>query len=71
MPYNYKKLLGKMREEGLTQELLAKKAHIGKSSLNLKLNNNREFRQGEMIRIFNVLKLPDGSMEEYFFNEKL
>lgn len=67
MPYNYQKLLGKIREKGFTQESLAEAAHISPASLNLKLNNKREFRQSEMQKIFDTLELPIGSIAKYFF----
>lgn len=67
MQYNYQKLLGTMREKGFTQESLAKATHISPASLNLKLNNKREFRQGEMQQIVDALGLPIGSIARYFF----
>ncbi len=67
MKYNYQKLLGAMREKGFSQESLARTMHISPASLNLKLNNKREFRQSEMQQIFDALELPIGSISKYFF----
>lgn len=69
--YNYQKLLGAIKEKGYTQEAFARAISISSASLNLKLNNKREFRQNEMKKSFIVLNLPTGSMEEYFFDCKL
>lgn len=71
MEYNYQKLLGVMRERGFTQELLAKKSNMSVASLNLKLNNKREFRQSEIRLISSALNLKVGDIGDYFFTPKL
>lgn len=68
--FDYRKLLGKMRENGLTQESLAKRAHMGAASLNLKLNNKREFRQTEILKIAAALFLELDEIGEYFYTLK-
>ena len=65
--YNYSRLLGKMREKGITQENLSKSAHIGLVSLNRSLLHDRPFRQDEMINILKVLEEPIEMIEYYFF----
>lgn len=71
MEYNYQKLLGVMREKGFTQEMLAKKSSMSVASLNLKLNNKREFRQSEIRLISAALNLKVGDIGDYFFTPKL
>lgn len=70
MEYNYQKLLGIMREKGFTQEMLAKKSNMSAASLNLKLNNKREFRQSEIRLISATLNLKVGDIGNYFFYTK-
>jgi transcriptional regulator with XRE-family HTH domain len=67
MRFNHSKLLGKMRECGITQEQLAKA--IGKSeySLNKKLNNKSKFDSVEMLSIGKVMNIPVDEFGEYFF----
>ena len=65
--YDYSRLLGKIKERGYTQEMLAKKISISACSLNLTLNNKREFRQNEILEISKVLDINPREIEDYFF----
>ncbi len=67
MEFNHSKLLGRIRECGLTQKQLAKA--IGKSeySLNKKLNNKSKFDSAEMLSIGKALNIPVDKFGEYFF----
>ena len=65
--YDYSKLLGKIKECGYTQEKLAEKIGISACSLNLTLNNKREFRQDEILEISKALGIRSGEIEIYFF----
>lgn len=67
MKYNYSKLLGRIRECGLTQEQLAKAIGKDKSTLSAKLNNQFSFKQEEMDDICRVLDIPNEEIGEYFF----
>lgn len=69
--YDYSKLLGKIREKGLTQVELAKKIGISEATLNFSLKNKRPFKQDEIIRICEILCIGLESVETYFFNRKL
>ena len=69
--YDYSKLLGRMKERGFTQETFAKELGISACSLNLSLNNKRDFRQKEMLRAIELLDIPYGSIEDYFFASNL
>ncbi len=69
--YDYSKLLGRMKERGFTQETFAKELGISACSLNLSLNNKRDFRQKEMLRAIELLDIPSGSIEDYFFASNL
>lgn len=69
--YDYSKLLGRMKEYGYTQQKLSKAIGISECSLNLSLNNKRNFRQDEMLRISETLEIPSNGYEVYFFTHKL
>lgn len=69
--YNYNRLLGKMRERGLTQVMLAKQLDISETSLNLSLNNKRDFKQDEMVKACEILGIPLSDVADYFFAQML
>lgn len=69
--YDYSKLLGKIKERGYTQESFAKKLGISACSLNLSLNNKRDFRQDEILHAINLLHISSSQIAEYFFIHKL
>lgn len=67
MKYNYSKLLGRIRECGLTQEQLANAINKNKSTISSKLNNQFSFKQEEIDDICRVLDIPNDEIGEYFF----
>ena len=67
MKYNYSKLLGRIRERGLTQEQLAKAIGKNKSTISCKINNQFSFTQEEMDAICRVLDISNDEIGEYFF----
>lgn len=67
MKYNYSKLLGRMKECGLTQEQLAKEIGKNKSTISAKLNNQFSFTQEEIDAICRVLDISNDEIGEYFF----
>lgn len=69
--YDYRKLIGRMKELGYTQASLAKRLGISECLLNFSLNNKRNFKQDEIMGTMDALNLPASSIEEYFFAHKL
>ena len=65
--YDYKKLLGRMREKRFTQDTLAEKIGISATSMNLSLNNKRDFRQEEILSVCEQLNIPLSAIPNYFF----
>ena len=65
--YDYSKLNGKMRENGITQAGLAKMIGISETSMNLRLKNKANFKQNEMLDICNALHIPVEQVDAYFF----
>lgn len=67
MEFNHSKLLGRIRECGLTQEQLAKAIGISEYSLNKKLSNKSKFNSAEMLSIGKAMNIPVDKFGEYFF----
>lgn len=67
MNYNYSKLLGRIRECGLTQEKLAKAIEKDKSTISAKLNGQSSFTQKEIDTICKVLDISNSEIADYFF----
>ncbi|MFS7206984.1 hypothetical protein CKN63_03285 [Carnobacterium divergens] len=65
--FNHDKLRGLMREKGITQEDLAEKISISKTSLSLKLNSKVMFSPKEMLNIQKTLDINDEDFKVYFF----
>lgn len=71
MAFDYSKLLGRIRECGFTQESLAKRIGIAKSSMCLKLNNKANFTHPEVFLICEALNIEAGKIGVYFFTPKV
>lgn len=67
MKFNYSRLLGRMRECGITQEQLAKAIGINKATLSAKLNNRFSFTQDEILAICKILNIPISEIGEFFY----
>lgn len=67
MEFNHSKLLGRIRECGLTQEQLAKAIGISAYSLSKKIQNKSKFDSAEMIAIGKELSIPLDEFGKYFF----
>ena len=67
MRFDYSKLLGRIKETGYTQTELAKAIGCAEATLNLKLNNVREFKLSEAKRICDILDIYITKISEYFF----
>lgn len=69
--YDYSKLLGLMKEKGITQYDLADAINISEKSLSSKLNNNRNFKQAEIDLAVLFLKINDEDVTTYFFTHNV
>lgn len=67
MNYNYSKLLGRIRERGITQEQLATAIGKNKGTLSAKLNGHVPFTSKEIDDISRVLDISNNEIGEYFF----
>lgn len=67
MKFDYSKLLGKMKECGLTQSEFAKIIGISETTLSLKLSNKAVFKQNEIKLCSDCLGLSANDIGHYFF----
>lgn len=69
--YDYSKLLGRMKEKGITQANLASYIGVSETTVNLSLGNKRAFKQDEIRNLCKVLDIPISELDIYFFRIKL
>lgn len=67
MKYNYSKLLGRIKECGLTQETLANAIGKNKSTISAKLNGRYPFTAKDIDDICRVLNISNDEIGDYFF----
>lgn len=67
MQIDYSKLLGRIKECGMTQEDLASVIGVSATTLSFKLNNKAFFKQTEIKKICEVLEISKEHIGEYFF----
>ena len=67
MPYDYSKLLGRMKEKNVTQDILARKIGLQPPTLSQKLNNKARFKQAEISMICEILDIEANQIGAYFF----
>lgn len=65
--YDYAKLIGRIKEYGFTQEQLAAKIGMSKSTFSFKLNNKAFFSQKEIRKICDLLEIEIAEIGLYFF----
>ena len=65
--FNYAALLGRIKEQGYTQETLANAAHISIGTLSAKLNGKFPFKQTDIHNIADVLDIGASEIGRYFF----
>lgn len=67
MGFDYSKLLGRMRELGMTQKDVAGKLGINKGTLNSKLKGKGVFNASEIDDISKILDIAKEEIGVYFF----
>lgn len=67
MPFNYKKLVGRIREKCKTQSAFARDMGLSERSVSLKLNGSREWKQLEMKKACEILDIKMKDIQDYFF----
>ena len=69
MGFDYAKLLGRIRELGLTQKDISIMLGINKGTLNSKLKGKGVFNASEIIAISEILKISKEDIGAYFFSK--
>ena len=67
MPYNYKKLLGRIVEVVGTQSSFAERMGLSERTVSLKLNGKVGWKQAEIAKACEVLAIEDCEIHAYFF----
>ncbi len=65
--FDYSNLLGELKRLSITQEEFALGIGTNPSTLSLKLNNKAYFKQVEMEKACQILKVPKSEIGAYFF----
>ena len=65
--FNHSKLLGRIREQGYTQNRLAEDIGINPGTMSLKLNNGSQFATDEIDAICKKLDIAPCDIGVYFF----
>lgn len=70
MAFDYRKLLGRIVEIYGTQYEFAKALNISEHTLSNKLNNKANFKQCEIAKACELLRITSTEMSDYFFIKK-
>ena len=71
MAYDYAKLNGRIVEKCGTQVVFAERMGLSEKTISMKLNNKIAFKQSEIQRALEVLKLKPEDVPIYFFTVKV
>ena len=69
MKFNHSKLLGRIRERGLTQKAIAKAINMTQGTLSLKINGLSQFTTEEIRKICEQLDISPLEAGAYFFTK--
>lgn len=67
MSYNYSKLLGRIVEKVGTQSKFSEAIGLSERTVSLKLNGKVGWKQTEIVKICDVLHIPQEEIPAYFF----
>ncbi len=68
MSFNFKRLRGKIIEKYGSQAKFAESLGVSQNSLSRKMNNKTRFSSNDVIKIKELLGIPDNEINSYFFN---
>lgn len=71
MIYDYSRLLGKIKEICGSQAVFSAKIGLSERTVSLKLNGKKGWKQPEIERICEVLKIDRRKIPIYFFSAKV
>lgn len=67
IPFNYAKLLGRIKEKYNSQAAFAKALGLSESALSQRLTNKVDFSQEEILKSTKLLSIDYGEVSAYFF----
>lgn len=65
--FDYTNLIRRIKESGMTNQQVASLAGISEGQFCHKLKSEYSFKQGEMVKIIEVLNIPPEQINDYFF----
>ena len=65
--FDYRKLMGRIKEICNTQAVFAGKIGISAAGLSARLNNKTDFSPAEIMRSCAILRIPVDEIPQYFF----
>lgn len=68
---DYRKLIGRISEQGLTQKQLASLIHLSESHFSQKIQGKYPFKQSEINAICDHLAIDKNEIGDYFFTPKV
>ena len=71
MPYDYRKLRGRIKEKFGTQAEFSMNIGLSEVSVSNKLNNVVDWGQDEMENAIHALEIPFSDIHAYFFTHKV
>lgn len=71
MGFDYSRLDGKITEITGTRKLFADKMNLSERSISLKMNNKIQWKQSEIEKACQVLRIPASDIPLYFFTPKV
>ncbi|MCI3860110.1 DUF739 family protein [Lactococcus garvieae] len=69
--FDYSKLRGRIKERYENEAKFSKVIDSSQASLSSKLNNKTYFKPTDILKILDVLEIPDEEVKLYFFNQKV
>ena len=71
MAFDFRKLRGKIIEKYNTLTAFAQAFGVSKNTFSKKMNNQVRFSANDIIKIVNMLDIPEDEINEYFFKKKV
>ena len=69
--FDYSKLLGTIKEHGMTAGEFAKKIRVNPCTFSQKISSKAFFKQQEIMAAVKLLEIEKNKIGEYFFKEKV
>ena len=71
MSFNFNRLRGKIIERYGSQAKFAKELGLSQNSLSRKMNNKTRFTSTDMVKIKELLSIPNNELDAYFFSTEV